>query len=475
MLKMSVAFYPTKGLICYGSEQAAVKAGLNFELPGNETDALGRSLGDIDNDAFRLDLDDLGGEIMVLDWGHKTCDTPPVSRPNRNLVSYELMNGAVNVILYQESKTATQPPLLYHRMTQLSRNSLIKPLRPESKDLILTDIQDIPKICEAIQDDWHSKKAATSLNRLTAYNLSRCIRKRLDGHAAGTVHSRSIDIVFTGCEVSLWLAEQFASDLQKAFPLLRIKALSSNKILGLFGQEILVPALGFPITGDEYNLHDSIVIIVSHSGGTFAPLSCSNLMQSTTKNIFVITSEWDTQIGKQLRKMDDLDDKGDDSIFHSRIFSTEVGMRPAEPCSISVVATHQLLTNLFLYVCVVILSEDKFRSITGAVITEQDLEILEKCNKLNIDALTEIVGVTRKGWEMDRKENLVENELREAGNLWSDHILENARAYIMSAIYIFVTVTVGWPLFTAIAYGAGLEKSNHWMYLGKMRYPLFRT
>ena len=47
----------------------------------------------------------------------------------------------------------------------------------------------------------------------------------------------------------------------------------------------------------------TIVIIVSHSGGTFGPLACSNLMQAKTSNIFVVASEWDTQIGKQLRKL----------------------------------------------------------------------------------------------------------------------------------------------------------------------------
>jgi hypothetical protein len=463
---MSIAFFPNKGLICYGSEQAAVKAGLAFEFPEKDSDVMGRSRGDIDNDALRLDLDDLGGEIIVLDWGRKMFKTSPVSQPNRNLVEFSLMNGAVHAIMYQESQTMTQDPQLYHRMTRLSRNPLIKPLPPDCDDLILQDIQDIPKICEAIQDDWHSKKAATSLNRLTAYNLSRCLRKRLDNHIAGKVHHRSVDIVLTGCEVSLWLAEQFASDLQKAFPRLRVKAISSNKLLGLFGQEIQVPALGFPFEGDSYTLHDSIVIIVSHSGGTFAPLSCSNLLQSTTKNIFVVTSEWDTQIGKQLRKMDQLDG-GDECLFNSRIFSTEVGIRPAEPCSISVVATHQLLTNLFEYLSVVILSNERYRNVSAAVITEQDLQILEKCNRLNIEALTEIVGTTRKGWVMEMDDRCSEKELRDAGDAWAEHILENVKAYIMTAIYIFVTVVTGFPLCVAIGYGSGLDTASRWMHLGK--------
>lgn len=460
---MSVALYPTKGLVCYGSEQAAVKAGMSAKFPG-DADVLGTSQREIDHDALRLDLDDLGGEIILLDWGKRKYKSPPVSNPNSHLVQHELMNGNLHAVLYQESKTTTQDPQLYHRLTRLTRNRFIKPIPDESKDLILTDIQDIPRICQNIQDDWHSDKAATSLNRLTAYNLSRCLRDRIEGHIAGIVHPRSIDILLTGCEVSLWLAEQFASDLQKSFPKLVVKAVSSNKLLGLYGQEIAVPTLGFPYAPETYNLHDSIVIIVSHSGGTFAPLSCSNLLQSATKNVFVVTSEWDTQIGKQLRSIDALNPEHEDHIFNSRIFSTEVGMRPAEPCSISVVATHQLLTNLFEYIAVVILSDQRFRRATGSVVSEQDLQVLEKCNKLNIIALSEIVG--GRGFDdIPEKASGTELELREAGDRWAEHILENAKAYIMTFIYIFVTVVSGFPLFHAIAYGAGLDSSNNWMYL----------
>ena len=149
--------------------------------------------------------------------------------------------------------------------------------------------------------------------------------------------------------------------------------------------------------------------------------------KSATKNIFVVTSEWDTQIAKQLRIMDALDDTRDDHIFNSRVFSTEVGIRPAEPCSLTVAATHQLLTNLFEYIAVVILSDRRFRRVTGSVISERDLQVLEKCNKLNVDALTEIVGANRFGGILE-KEHGTESELRAAGNVWADHILENVAA-----------------------------------------------
>ena len=104
--------------------------------------------------------------------------------------------------------------------------------------------------------------------------------------------------------LELWVAEQFCADLQKCFPRLGVKACSSNKLLGLFGQELPTPAIGFPFTSRTlHGGNNPIVIIVSHSGGTFAPLACSNLLQSFSSSIFVVTSEWDTQIGKQLRSM----------------------------------------------------------------------------------------------------------------------------------------------------------------------------
>jgi len=461
MLQMSVAFYPSKGIVCYGSEQAAVKAGMNVQLPGSKEAFNGNG------GAVRLDLDHVGGEILLLDWGQQKYDCLSMSKPNRHLVNHELMNGSVFAVLYQESQVSTQDLALSHRLTTLSDNRFIKSLPEESKDLILTDLQDIPRFCLSIQDDWHSFNAATSLNRLTAYNLSRCLRDRLESHVKGTVRAHAIDILLTGCEVSLWVAEQFASDLQKSFPKLCIKAISSNKLLGLYGQEISVPAFGFPYSHATYSLHNSIVIIVSHSGGTFAPLACSQLLQSATKNIFVVTSEWDTQIANQLRIMDALDEQHEDHVLHSRVFSTEVGIRPAEPCSLSVVATHQLLTNLFEYIAVIILSDRHFRRATGCVISEQDLQILEKCNKMNIDALEEIVGVSQCG-------DLIQNkygtnfELRKTGDLWADHILENAKAYIMSFMYIFATVLSGFPFFYAVAHGAGLTASNKCIYLVRL-------
>jgi hypothetical protein len=95
---MSVAFYPDKGLVCYGSEAAATKAGMTAECPPGSFASDRTSSNDIDNVATRLDLDDLGGEIIVLDWSKDGDEV--VSLPNRHLVeTFTIMDGSLRVAL----------------------------------------------------------------------------------------------------------------------------------------------------------------------------------------------------------------------------------------------------------------------------------------------------------------------------------------------------------------------------------------
>ena len=469
----SVAFFPKSGVVAYGSEQSAVKAGLSFPTPGGD---LPIEPGDNNDRPLRLDLDDLNGEIALLDWGEgEDYALPAVSAPNRHLPVYKLMNGRLNLVLHQESKGTEAPLVLHHRMTLIdpADHELMKPLPSDTKDPILQDIRDIPRVCRAIQDDWRGFSTDTSLNRLTAWNLTKCLQKRMSDIHQKKMERQpgSVDILLTGCEVSLWLAEQFASDLQKAFPKLGVKGMSSNKFLGLFGQDFSVPSIGFPYSQRSHDFKDAIVIIVSHSGGTFGPLACSNLLQSLSENIFCVTSEWDTQVAKQLRAMH----SEKDHIVNSRIFTTDVGLRPAEPCSVSVAATQQLLTNIFEHICIVVLSNPHYREASGAVITERDLEELERCNQENIGALEQIVGFDSDGRALSSHtdEKSTEKELRDAGAVWAKHILENAKATIIVFIYIFATVTTGFPIARAISEAISVNNENYYYLIGFIDSAIF--
>lgn len=264
---ISLAFYPKEGLVFYGSELASVKVGLDIDIPSsvtynNPAQMTIRDVDDRDNEIVvkhisRHDLDDLGGEVVLLDWG---CG------PKGN---------AVQVLVHQESRTAHSR--IESRLTLLENNEFIRSLTLETRDPVADDIRDIPRVCKHIQDNW--KEAG--LNRYTAFNLIKKIKQRLTSRMRGDVptHCNSIDILLTGCETSLWLAEQFASDLTKAFCRLNVKAVSSNKLLGIFGQDMVMPAVGYPMSDNISDLKGAVVIIVSHSGQTFAPLACSSLLQ----------------------------------------------------------------------------------------------------------------------------------------------------------------------------------------------------
>jgi hypothetical protein len=112
-----------------------------------------------------------------------------------------------------------------------------------------------------------------------------------------------------------------------------------------------------------------------------------------------------------------------------------------------------------------IISNPHFRGVTGSIITEQDLHTLERCNRDGVTSLERIVGVDRNGNSVHELHKQTVEELRAAGDIWSEHILENAKAYIMSFIYIVGTVTSGFPLISGLAKAFGLTGSEGASYI----------
>lgn len=158
---MSIAFYPKKGIICYGSEQAAVKAALMYEKPPGDSKQE-KNLDSDDDDDFvkntcRLDLDDLGGEVVLLDWSSPRKPNGPM----------------VNVMAHQESKASKLSAR--ERITPLEDNKFLLPLPEDHHDAVLADLQDIPRALKSIQSKWRDG----GLNRFTAWNLGRRLRERL--------------------------------------------------------------------------------------------------------------------------------------------------------------------------------------------------------------------------------------------------------------------------------------------------------
>lgn len=139
--------------------------------------------------------------------------------------------------------------------------------------------------------------------------------------------------------------------------------------------------------------------------------------------------------------------------WNSRIFTTNVGLRTAEPCTLTVAATHQLLTEIFKHICAVILEQQDLKCF--AAMAENDLLILETCSRSSIRDLRSIVG--------DKKstKSRTEKDLIETGNMWANHVLENVKAVILSFLYVVGTVTAGYPLITGILTAFGATHSSY--------------
>eukprot|EP00963_Diacronema_lutheri_P013531 scaffold2639_cov361-Pavlova_lutheri.AAC.3 len=433
---MSVAFYPRMGLVLYGSQQAAVKAAIGIAEEKKSDPAL--KVGQ------RLDLDDLGGELCLLDWGEGQA-----SSVTKAMRVETVPSSGVNVYFVEENLVHFEG--FEKRLVPLQDNPLVLPLPRRVSNPVCADILEIPKALTKIQNSFaHS---SDSLNRFTAWTLARKIGQRMKRL---TVSPNDVDVLLTGCEVSLWVAEQFASDLSMIFPNMITKAISANKLLGLKGQNFPHHALG-SVLNEHWVIEGTIVIILSHSGETFGSLAVCNLLRPLTKDIFVVTSEWDTQIGKQLRKIDG-------SLFHANVFSTELGLRTAEPCSITVAATHHLLTQVLIYL-MEYFEIKKTKEGLGSNYTAQDMAELQKNNDMCLSNLEEVIGDdlayrnTKTGTSV---------ALRGIGRKWAWHILELPVAWILSAAYIIGTVTAGYPLIYGICVAAGMSETSSWTPL-----PLF--
>lgn len=515
---MSIAFYPSSGLVAFGSESAATKVGMG--APGEDN-------------SFRFDLNDVNGEIVLLrlvdqlaaagpDTPTPTCSAGerlsiicagsrrdativfPYEGPAqsgaagrsrhepRGVVSSLACNAllCVNILEGDHASAASPASRMWRRRLRLDGNPALAMLpdtprrASRSHDPVGVDLLDIPRVVKRLTEDFDGE--AHSPNRLSAWTFTSKLRQRLKAHRSGQ-HDGSVDLLVTGCEVSLWLGEQFASDLAKVYPKLKVVTLSANKLLGQLGQELPIPQLGFPFSATSHDFRGSVVLVLTHSGGTYAPLLCCSLFQAFTPNIFVVTSELDTQAARAVRSISaqattttsssssaEGSTPGSASagagasataVGHGTfveldsqfIFSTHAGFRPSEACSLSVVAMHHLLSHLLIFLMGYLSHFEHGEprvvgapsaSICGSAFEFEDVRELAALSRLQADALRGIVGYERLG------DTPASARLRTQGRRWAKHVLEGPLSWIVSLAYIAATVFVGRTPLGAIASAA---------------------
>eukprot|EP00316_Scyphosphaera_apsteinii_P022917 CAMPEP_0119334028 /NCGR_PEP_ID=MMETSP1333-20130426/86522_1 /TAXON_ID=418940 /ORGANISM="Scyphosphaera apsteinii, Strain RCC1455" /LENGTH=1168 /DNA_ID=CAMNT_0007344241 /DNA_START=113 /DNA_END=3619 /DNA_ORIENTATION=+ len=471
---MSIAFYPMLGAFLFGSESAACKAGVGVtsEEPSGTSGKKVRVSLDMSTiaakygvepgfeEGFRFDMDDVNGEMVLLRWGVAE-QTPPLApvpseedpKPMTMVMRYANGENALYAANFLEGGGRTNVAFMA-RTLRLGSNPFVLPLPSMGlDDPVGRDISEIPTILRKIVDDWN--EPAQSLNRLSAYTLLRTLKHMMiekDDSLQGL--TRDCDLLITGCEVSLWCAEQFASDLHNAFPRLKIVCISANKLLGQLGQAFPTPQIGFSFNENSYDLHNTVALLVTHSGGTFATLNVSNLLKGFTSKIFTVTAEWDTQVGRAVR--DKLNSSGME--FGSYIFTNFCGVRPAEPCSLTVAATHQLLTQILIYLMYGMkYYEPERKKIGGSKYHVREVEELEA---LNMTTLVNVERICSKGG--GEPVHPARTALVAQGRRWADHILEGPRSWLLCTWYILITVGVGYTPLSAITLAIIYAATGTW-------------
>lgn len=316
------------------------------------------------------------------------------------------------------------------------------------RDLVGLDLMDTPAALSAIKGtflieqldksrDSTARKTEQVGNRLASLELTRVLRERLVRRKQRE-HDGSIDVLVTGCETSLWAGEQFASDLALVFPQLSVQSCSANKLLGLFGQDFALPTTGFVVNSQTF-IESTIVLLISHTGGTFGTLGTANLLKGATPNLFVVTSEWDTQLARTVIAgkpgvHEDLSNMISKTLTNrARIFTTGVGDRPAEPCSVSLAAIHQLLTQILLQVMLGLHQTSGSEGLGGSSYSIADVRELIRLNDSSLATIAEMLDPTKP----------THQELTKQGRRWAWHVLEGPVSWMMCAAYIAITVTIG--------------------------------
>ena len=167
----------------------------------------------------RLDLDDLGGEICLVDWGDFTTMGPAsVASQSYTLQTEVLMDCKVTLVLAQES--LQKFGVFQKRLLQLEKDERIQPLPANlgGPDPVGSDVALIPQECYRIQKEWNQRIGG---NRITAWYFGTDLNKRMTAVENSLLlrsNRKRVDLLITGCEVSagvhLYVHSVYAQDLE---------------------------------------------------------------------------------------------------------------------------------------------------------------------------------------------------------------------------------------------------------------------
>ena len=163
------------------------------------------------------------------------------------------------------------------------------------------DLRDTARVLASLHAAWAGPR---SPNAASADAFAAMLRAKADESSSSSSSASSgrleVDVLVTGVETSLWVAEQFAADLQVLCPHLRVVALSANKLIGVLGNARgAISSPGFTYSRATMKLapSKSVCLAISHSGQTFPTLHATSILQRACPGrVFVASGSFDTKM-----------------------------------------------------------------------------------------------------------------------------------------------------------------------------------
>lgn len=301
-------------------------------------------------------------------------------------------------------------------------------------DSIATDLKDIPQNMSTIRHEFRGKP--DSLNRQSL----RCFVNLIDRYALNVKQTgqRSTfrDVLLIGEEKSLNTGEFFVRLLKIALPLLNVEARSSNDVL-------------HDLNHDESRLNlgpDSLVIAVTQSLETYSTKNCIDIFnnlckQKTIREVFTITASLINAASRSEVYQNSTTQQDSHTLRHNLFdnCSERYGERRiAEPATITVMSSTQVLTEMFLGV----LRHPNSKHL-GMDFTQEEIDYLERsCDKFIDNIASQIVGANLSGEKINSKVNktLINN-----GRKLAQNVLETPTAWAIHSAYIATTVALTGP------------------------------
>ncbi len=368
-------------------------------------------------DGELLDMDDDGGEIAVID--------------------------AKGVRLFSMAeRRELSPEEIEKRWVPIDNNRYMsRPDDPvEDEDLVKKDLDDVTPTLARIYDDFRGED---SWNRQTANRFAELLIERArTGHRD---NPEEYDLLLIGEEKSFETTERFGQDLLQIFPTLKVMTITGNEYLKsrtkLFRNKIIGA--------------DTIVLAASQSGQTFPTLKATRdaeamRVKGGLKDVFVLTGEWYSKMGKAMGQ----GFRPDDS-FNGRIFCNMSGRRRSESSTVATLSTDFLLTEILVQTARQMRAAFPDGTPFNMTFQTPDLDRLDAESRYYLDvSLPSITGTDRYGRQL---KSTVHDGLVAGGRRWSGFQMEHLTTVLLVILTVFVTVSL------SATPSAGLHGITNWM------------